>query len=107
MVNPGVGGMKDRPNYTVLDDPMSAAENEIIVTIFDWQGKAPVRATVGWNAHSRDGTEIGPDEGDEREVEAALAQAHRLAKRYGFRRIDIVLEHDDLWDPKWGNLIRP
>ena len=88
---------KGRGIYTVLDDPSSAAEKEIIVTIFDWNGQAPVRATVGWNAHLRNETEVGPVEGDEREVEAALVQAHHLKERYGFRRIVIVLEHDDLY----------
>ena len=61
----------------------------------------------GWNAHSHGGIEVGPDEGDKAEVEAALAEAHRLTRRHGFRPIVIVLEHDDLWDPKWGNLFRP
>jgi len=96
----------DRRRYTVLDDPNSAIENEVIVTVFDWHGKAPVRATVGWNAHSRKGRDVGSDEGAERDVEAALAQAHRLVERYGFQCIVIVLEHEDLWDPKWGTLIR-
>ena len=93
-------------HYTVLDDPNAAMENEVIVTIFDWHGNAPVRATVGWNAHSRKGRNIGSDEGAEKDVEAALAQAHRIVERYGFQGIVIVLEHEDLWDPKWGALVR-
>ena len=56
---------KKRPRYTLLDDPGSAAGNEIIVTIFDWQGKAPIRATLGWMAHSREGAHVGPDESEE------------------------------------------
>lgn len=95
-----------RPSYTLLDDPGMAAGNEIIVTIFDWQGKAPIRATLGWIEHAREGGQIGPDESEEVEVGLALAQARRLQQRYGFRRIVIVLEHDDLWDPTWGDLVR-
>lgn len=96
----------DKPTYIALEDPNSAVENEVIVTIFDWHGKAPVRATVGWNAHSRRGRDVGSDEGAEIAVEKALAQAHRLVERYGFQCIVIVLEHEDLWDPKWGTLVR-
>lgn len=97
---------KKRPRYTLLNDPGSAAGNEIIVTIFDWQGKAPIRATLGWMAHSREGGHVGPDESEEVDVGLALAQAQRLLQRYGFRRIVIVLEHEDLWDPAWGDLVR-
>ncbi|MBB5755208.1 hypothetical protein [Prosthecomicrobium pneumaticum] len=97
---------KERPIYTVLDDPGLAAGNEIIVTIFDWQGRAPVRATLGWMAHARKEAEVGPDESDEVEVGLALARARQLQQRYGFQRIVIVLEHEDLWDPAWGELVR-
>lgn len=97
---------KERPIYTVLDDPGLAAGNEIIVTIFDWQGKAPVRATLGWMVDARKGAEVRPDESDEVEVSLALARARHLQQRYGFQRIVIVLEHEDLWDPAWGELVR-
>ena len=95
------------PTYAVIDDPNSAVENEVIVTIFDWHGQAPVRATVGWNAHFRRKVgDVGSDEGAERDVESALAQAQRLVERYGFQCVVIVLEHDDLWKPQWGTLVR-
>lgn len=97
---------KERATYTVLDDPGTATGNEIIVTIFDWQGKAPLRATLGWMAYAKEAAEVGPDESEEVEVDIALARARHLQQRYGFQRIVIVLERDDLWDPAWGDLAR-
>jgi len=98
--------VNEQPTYVLLDDPASAVGNDLIVTIFDWQGSAPVRATVGWVAHAQKGAEIGPDESEEVEVGLALAQARHLLQRYGFQKIVIVLEHEDLWDPAWGVLVR-
>ncbi|PXA90855.1 hypothetical protein DMC47_26915 [Nostoc sp. 3335mG] len=61
-----------------------------------------VVASVWWPAHG----DIDADEASYQQVEEALAAAEAARALHGFSQVVVMLQSDDLWQPRWGEIDR-
>ena len=92
--------MNERIYDRVSDEetPMDA------VTVSIFSTEAGVRANVMWTAAE------APEDVPEYNLLApaeALAEAHAVAKRRGFKRVVVFIANQSLWSRAWGTLVNP
>jgi hypothetical protein len=92
--------MNDRIYERVADEdaPMDA------VTVSIFPTEAGVRANVIWTA------EEAPEDVPAYNIMTppeALAEAHAVAKRRGFKRVLVFIADQSLWSRAWGTLVNP
>jgi hypothetical protein len=92
--------MNDRIYERVTDE--DAPYDAVTVSIFETE--SGVRANVMWTAAEAPEDVpafnlLPPPE--------ALAEAHAVAKRRGFKRVVVFIANQSLWSRAWGTLVNP